>query len=132
MVECANGGLPWDYLVRTTRMQADAQKDAGRPVYDHALKPMEARDLFKSKALDFAHVLLLSRTFKATDTRDRVYDLLGLNTEFAAVIGRPDYNKSMEEVFMDTTRTFPSGLLSPSNALCNRVLASQVTPLLVY
>ncbi|KAM0330173.1 hypothetical protein ACHAQA_004346 [Verticillium albo-atrum] len=43
-------------------------------------------------------------TFKATDARDRVFALVGIATDGTHPLVAPDYNKTAEQVFLDTAR----------------------------
>jgi hypothetical protein len=96
---CANALLEWDQVVEATRRLAAAQGPNRKALFDLPLRIMDARDQYQRGSFSFCQILQLSRSFEASDPRDKIYGMLGLSEEFANAIGPPDYHNSAAAVW---------------------------------
>jgi hypothetical protein len=101
VVCCANALIEWSQLVEATRRLATAQGPNRKALFDLPLKIMEARDHYQQHTFGFHQILPLSRSFDASDPRDKIYGMLGLSEDFANAIGPPDYNKPVADVWLN-------------------------------
>lgn len=141
-VEIYYGGLyiPWDLFVLVVAF-------CTRPQQRHLLAVSEEQDKrlasgWQSAALDNITYLFIMRPqsdatensqwdlesllfatakFRATDSRDKVFAILGLVTDPSQGLMKPDYTKTVEEVYESATRTVVLG--DPKKAQSVHLLA---------
>jgi len=109
-VYCTNASMSWDDLVQATRSLSAAQGSSRRALFHVPLDLMDVRDHYQSGSVTFSELIKLARDYEASDPRDKIYGLLGLSQEFAKMIGQPDYNKSIQEVWTNASSALLSKL----------------------
>jgi hypothetical protein len=103
LVFCGSMQLPWsefqdvyDHIIRSVSRRAISTIP---PTFGSLCTTKKHRGASES---EITTLLLNTYQFQATDPRDKVYSLLGLATEQDRTALKPDYNKSIEQVFIDT------------------------------
>jgi hypothetical protein len=114
-VVCGNAVVAWDSLAAfITRMWASPVQGVVSDVYNCNDIITLRKDYIKTGSVNAFHALALSRTFEATDLRDKVYALLTVSRELGDAIGKPDYAKSVVDVWTDAMAACLQGSLGVS------------------
>ncbi|KAF2656757.1 HET-domain-containing protein [Lophiostoma macrostomum CBS 122681] len=106
---CGEESITWDVLVRAVQYAVDLGVFVayGGSTTFQALRLFETRSNYQAKKLPLLHdVLLLNRSFEATDPRDKLFGLLSLadQEDVQAMDVHPDYSLDVEQLYEGFTR----------------------------
>jgi hypothetical protein len=121
---CGAREIPWEALYRLAHNVFARQLDLGHPTSATFIDPTKAvvaienelvtmmgwREQFikgdralKPKRFSLRALIMDTWTFKASDQRDKVFGLYGLLNKTAKAQFKPDYSKTIEEVYTEAT-----------------------------
>lgn len=101
------GGISWDDFEIATETQYNAQQHEVKDFFQAAMDIIKLRRAYQEhQSINMAGALSMARASRATDSRDKVFALLGLCEELRLLEGPADYSKSAKDVWMNACRSW--------------------------
>jgi hypothetical protein len=108
VITCGSNTIPWSFFrcVSQAIQRYEFRSHANAQILRSCdYRKFSAIDYFReSKSMTLFSLLRSTRTYKATDPRDKLYALLGLATDPEITALEPDYNKPVTVVYQDLVR----------------------------
>ena len=101
VVHCGTYVLDWDLLAAASSYQMGQLASDAENAHDAVAAITELNRNDHGRGNNLVDALFMSYRFNCTDPRDKVYAMLGLSQ---AMFLQPDYNSSVEDVYLRTTQ----------------------------
>ena len=102
VVYCGPYVIDWDLLAAASTYQNGQLASDAENAHDAVAAIMELNRNDHGRGNDLVDALFMSYRFNCTDLRDKIFAMLGLAQ---ALVLQPDYNSSVEDVYLQTTQS---------------------------
>ena len=100
VVHCGPYVIGWDLLTAASAYQMGQLASDAENAHDAVAAIMELKHNDHGRGNNIVDALFMSYRFNCTDPRDKIFAMLGLAQ---ALVLQPDYNSSVEDVYLQTT-----------------------------
>ena len=102
VVHCGPYVIEWDLLAAASSYQMGQLASDAENAHDAVAAIMELNRNDHGQGNNLVDALFMSYRFNCTDPRDKIFAMLGLAQ---ALVLQPDYNSSVEDVYLQTTQS---------------------------